>query len=1057
MKTDRSRWLPLLACFWLSGLAGLIYETAWTQQFAIVFGTSELAVATVLAAYMAGLTAGAVLAGRWVERLSRPVATYAVLELGIALAALAVPAALRLTGRLQVLLLGGLDVPPDAMSLPSALFYLASAFAVLFVPTALMGATLPVLIRHAVTRDLEIGPRAGLLYTANTIGAATGTLAAAFLLLPRLGLGQTVLVAAGINVLVFLVAALALRERRPGSAAAAEATGTPSPPTSRARGFHPILVLMLVSGFVSFSWEVLWTRLLSHLLGSGIHAFGTMLATFLAGIGLGSAGASRWASSPRRAYVGFAVAQLGVALCSFAAFASVDRLPGRLDGAASLLEGAGLAAATLLPSALFLGATFPLAVRVLADDASRAARASARVYAWNTCGAIAGAVATGFFLLPNLRIAGTATAAVATSLVLSLATLGLARPLQKSPPTPQGAPQARSRWLAASAVAGLSFLAVWPPRTPWQVLRTTPLSATPATGKVVFYGVGRSSTVLLFEEWNSWRLTTNGLPESAIQPKGAGVGQYAVSNWLSLLPIASRPEAETMLIVGLGAGLTLNAVPESVREIHLVELEPEVIRANRSLASKRRRDPLADPRLSIHVNDARGALALTDRRFDVVVSQPSHPWTAGASNLFTREFFALVRERLEPDGVFLQWIGLRFVDEPLLRGLLATLADVFPHVDVYAPYPGGALLFLAGLEPLDVERNVERGLAAGRDRWRRLGVTAPEEILVSRVLGDDGVRALAAGAAPITDSRNLFKTDSRRALRDPLTHRGADRLFASFDPITAPEPRAAAERPLLLARLLLRYGAVERARRLAATYQDPFDRQAAFALAEFAAGRPRQARRSLTSVVLNTTDRASEAFHVLLVMNRRALEEVPVPAAVRARLDRDSSAAAVVEGWRLVRAADFQALRRLEPALAGIDVRHALHQSAAELRVAWRQASGEPALAREALELLDLILARAPGARLKLIQRARLALLAGDTPTCLASLSEIVPALEHRPKPGLVRGTAAIFRSLPPEAREDARYARLEAELSQLSQLAAEPRIRTRPQGTRAAEEGELE
>lgn len=1012
MTKDR-RFLLLLACFVLSGVAGLIYETAWTQQFALVFGASELAVATVLAAYMAGLMAGAAVAGRLMHRVRRPVLVYALLELGIALFALAVPAALKLAHRLQVHILGGLEVPPDAGSLTSALFYLAAAFAILLLPTGLMGATLPLLARHAVRRDLEIGSRVALLYGANTAGAAGGTLLAAFVLLPRLGLGRTVLVAVALNVVVFALAvALSARGRvapaaSPAAAPLARAAPEPAP--------HAwILPLMLVSGFVALSWEVLWTRLLSNLLGGSIYAFGTMLGTFLAGIALGSAIAGRWATDRRRARGGFAAAQLGIAVTSFAAFAAADRLPELAPGGAAsgdLLLSAPVAAATLLPGALFIGMTFPFAVRVLAGGAAQAGPASARVYAWNTLGAIAGAVATGFVLLPGLRLAGTAAAMVAASLAVALAAALLAAP--------------RLKTLAAAAAVGLALLAASPPRTPWRMLRTAPMSGEPWPGEVTYYGVGRSSTVLLFARDGEWRLTTNGLPESAIQAPGERPGRFAVARWLALLPIASRPQTRSYLVVGLGAGITLEAVPPGVAEVHLVELEPEVIRTNRSLAGKRRRDPLADPRLEIHVNDARSALALSDRRFDAIVSQPSHPWTAGASHLFTREFFALVRQRLEPEGVFVQWIGLNFVDEALLRSLLGTLLDVFPHVEVYSPPPGGGLLFLAGLEPLAVDEAAGRGLAAAAGSWRDVGVLAAEDVLAARVLDRPGARALAAGAPLTTDSRNLLQTRSPRILRAPLGGRGADALFAAYDPLTRP---GLGESGLYYVRRLLRLDLLPRARRVAAALRDPADRQTALALLHLAAGRRARGERALRAVATRQAG-ASEALHAWMLLQQRVLAQRPPPPALAARIGDDPIAAAVLEGWRLTRVHDHQGLRALEPRLAGAGPRHPLFESATALRVAWRQASGDPSLATEALALLEptLTVGRRPSHGL--LRRAALAAAAADPATARASLRELLPLLKRQPSPPRVRQALGILESLPAGSPSDAR---LQADLTSL-------------------------
>src|SRR5262245_25913757 len=202
MFRDRS-FLWLLGCFFLSGLAALIYETAWTNEFSFVFGTSELAVATVLAAYMGGLAAGAALAGRYGPRLARPVVAYGLLELGIALAALAVPLGIAASRWLYAALFGSRDVLPDAGGLTTALFYLACSFVILLVPTAMMGATLPLLVRHCVRTDQELGRRIGALYATNTAGAVVGTIAGAFLLLPAIGLRATIAAAAGVNALVF--------------------------------------------------------------------------------------------------------------------------------------------------------------------------------------------------------------------------------------------------------------------------------------------------------------------------------------------------------------------------------------------------------------------------------------------------------------------------------------------------------------------------------------------------------------------------------------------------------------------------------------------------------------------------------------------------------------------------------------------------------------------------------------------------------------------------------------------------------------------------------------
>jgi spermidine synthase len=345
MKKDKRSssavFIGVSLCFLLSGFAALLYQTAWMRQLSTVFGTSELAVATILAAYMAGLALGAALAARVMHRIRRPILVYGILEATIAISAIAVPFLLQLAGFVYAEMFGGLPQPPDASGLGQSMFYLSVTFIVLAVPTACMGATLPMVTRYAVHKDEEVGPRVGLLYSINTAGAIAGTLAAAFLLLPALGLWGTILVGAVVNLLVFGIAALLAKRGGIESA-------TPGGPKSTF-GWRPaswILPLMLLSGVVTFSYEVLWTRLLSHILGGSVVAFATMLASFLSGIAIGSAVASRIAKTRAGAQVGFIISEIGIAGTCIAIYLTLDRyvpetagLLGNVPVAIALMHG----------------------------------------------------------------------------------------------------------------------------------------------------------------------------------------------------------------------------------------------------------------------------------------------------------------------------------------------------------------------------------------------------------------------------------------------------------------------------------------------------------------------------------------------------------------------------------------------------------------------------------------------------------------------------------------------------------------------------------------------
>jgi len=715
-------------------------------------------------------------------------------------------------------------------------------------------------------------------------------------------------------------------------------------------------------------------------------------------------------------------------------FIAIDHFPALFAQLSATATGTGrlpLAGLALLPGTLFMGAAFPCAVKLVTTSASSAGGATARVYGWNTLGAIFGAIGTGFLLLPWLKISGTAIAAIAASLALALA-------ITLAP----GTSARRGRWAALAPVIALGTLFAFPPATPWKVLRTSPLSKSgPLQGEIAYYGVGRGTTVLLIERGASWRMTTNGLPEALVYPGGSRVGSSTVARWLSLLPVAVRPATRSMMIIGLGAGITATAVPQSVDEVHVVELEPEVVEANRYLAPLRGEDPLADPRLQLRINDARTALMLSTHKFGAIVSQPSHPWTAGASHLYSRELFALVRDRLEPEGVFVQWIGLQFVDGDLLRSLVATLREIFPYVEVYQPQPGGAALFLCGLAPLDLPSDL--ATIPGAQGWRRMGILVVEDLHAARLLDSAGSQRLSQGAPLVTDGRNLLQTRAPKILGHSLGGQGLRQLAATHSTFNQVPPKIDG---MYLVRRLLANRRIDQATRAAASLNRPGHRQVAEALVHLAHDRQQAGRKQLRKALFEDgfDDHAKDhAVHELVRLNLQAATRGRLPPRLQLELDQRPVVAAVVEGSRRMALRRDLAVSELESTLAGADPRHTLFAEATRLRIWWRQRSGKPAHAVEALDLLEPLLAAhtSDGPRL-VVLRARLAVQAGKIEVALASLEEIWRLLESRVEGGqedrfpgrqLSRDALQVLSSIPASEREE-RWTRLEAALPLLGE-----------------------
>ncbi len=988
-RTESSRGLlaGVVACFFLSGFAGLLYQTAWLRQLSLIFGTSELAVAATLAAYMAGLAIGSALAARFVTRIRRPILAYGVLEGGIALSALAVPVLLSLAGAAYGQALGNQPEPPEAASLAQPLFHLGVAFLVLIIPTGFMGATFPLLTRHAVRTDREVGPRVALLYLANTAGAVLGTLATGFALLPALGLTKTVWVGVAVNALVFAIAA-ALSRRAPALAvdnAGDERVGASEPGISAQPAW--ILPLMLVSGAVAFLYEVLWTRLLAHVLGGSIYAFSTMLAAFLAGIALGGGLAGRVARDRERAELAFAATQLAIGILSIAVYAWMGARVPESRQMASLVP---YAIAVMLPATFFIGASFPLAVRILARDEREASAVTARIYAWNTVGAIAGATLAGFWLIPMLGFEGSVRLAVCVNFGLALAALTWTTP---------------RRWAALGSVTAGLLLALafyHPARSLALVSRTGFAMKFPERPHQTFYAVGRSSTVVVLEAAGKRYLLTNGLPEAAIARKGSPPDQDA-QKWLTALAGVARPDLETLLVVGYGGGVALEAVPPSAKQIDVIEIEPEVIEANRHLEGWRDRDPLTDPRIRVVLNDARNALRLTTKRYDAIVSQPSHPWTTGASHLFTREFIHSAKEHLNPEGVFVQWMNSEFVTEPLLRSLAATLLAEFPHVRLYRPF-STALFFLASEAPLEVEIEVartQRPLRDDRLHYARLGIASVEDLLAALAMDRVGLEEFARGAPVATDDHNLMATQSR-SQADGLKGKQLDALLEPFDPLSRPDGWIHSElggslNPTYLANRIFGLGRASRASLLTRSVNDESTRLLLEAKRYEREGANEKAREANRAAV--SADPANQQARYAVARDELAA----LPGAKQAdpahapSSGLSGSALAAMRGLGFSIARNWDALAALEADLARSLPTDLWYADAAMLRATHRLAlhRDDPALAREALDLLDSAITASQDTNL-FVQRALAGVALGDPDVLVESARRAVTSIVSR-------------------------------------------------------------
>ncbi|HEY0711406.1 MAG TPA: fused MFS/spermidine synthase, partial [Polyangia bacterium] len=694
----------VFACFFLSGASGLIFEMVWTRELTLVFGSTTLAISTVLTAFMGGLGLGSFAASRFADRLRDPVRAYALAELAIGLYALTVPLILSRYTDLNRWLW---DTLGDNYPVLSVVRFAASAI-VLLLPTTLMGATLPILARAIVTRTFElsgVGLRLGRLYGANLFGAVTGSFLAGFVFLPSLGVRLTNTVAAGFNLAlaaaIFVVRPLLARKQRPTSLEemAAEALGNSNPgsiklPPLPANARRVVLAGFLLAGLSAMTLQVLWTRALAVVIGSSAFSFTLILLGFLIGLGGGSSYFGRLADRDPRPVASLALLQLCIVAAVGFSYVVTDELPFFFAWLLSSTR-AGVdtiqicqfvaVCASVLPATFLMGGVFPFTVRIITGRLEHLARDLGNAYALNTIGAIVGSFASGFVVLPLLGlqrgIYAAALIALTVAVLLFLVAPGLPRARRAVGITVAVvcalAGPLLPRWNLVNLSVGFFRVSI----AKDYIERRKEKKAWEKP-KLVFYEDGVSTTVSVDQWGKTYSMKNNGKVDAssdADMPTQISVGLLP----LLLYPHDVDKRPPRAALIGYGSGVTAGAMTQfPISSLEVVELEPAVYRAAHFF-DHINHQPTRDPRVTARIGDGRNFLTQRRDRFDVIVSQPSNPWITGVSNLFTREYFRDIRSRLADDGIFCQWAQLYEMAPWNVKTIYRTLREEFRHVLVF--------------------------------------------------------------------------------------------------------------------------------------------------------------------------------------------------------------------------------------------------------------------------------------------------------------------------------------------------------------------------------------
>lgn len=726
-----------LAAF-ASGGAALLFEALWLRRAGVMLGSTVWASSIVLASFMAGLGLGNGLAARWARRWRRPLRTFAAIELGVALAA---TAAVLVAPALPAVLAPVFRALAGA-AWPTNLVRLVVAFTLMLPATTAMGMTLPCLTQ-AVSRDhADFGRVLGYLYGANTLGGALGAVAGELWLIGPFGLRGAAVCAACGNL---LAAGLAWRLAR--RSAAAMAPPMPIAPTrspGRA-GRWLIAASLALAGAAMLALEVVWFRFLQLFLFGTALTFAFMLAVVLVGIGLGGLAASLWLRRDPRAHRWLSAVG---ALAAWAVLLGYAAFSPRLGEDAFFISRPDatllLSLRLMLPASLASGAIFTLQGAALRQHFAGAAETTGRLLVANTLGAVAGAVLGGFVLLPALGMERSLFAIV-------LAYGGVAALCR----APRAGRLGCVVWLG-SLVAVVLALVVFPRGD--MTTRHLPTSL----ARFMEEGVRLESlregpnqtTAYLRRDWGgqpvAFRLVTNGHSMS-----GTELPDRRYMKTFVYWPIAVRPRIRDALLISYGVGSTAKALTDTraLSRIDVVDISREIL-AMTSMVFPPGQDPLADPRVHVHVEDGRFFLQTTSRSFDLITSEPPPPKAAGVTSLYSREYFRLLHDRLTPEGVATYWLPVEELDEDDARAIVKAFCAAFVDCSLWTG--AGAHWMLAGTRGAGRPATEEELTAQWRDpvvgpELARLAFEQPEQLGATFLADAEQLAGWIATAAPLED------------------------------------------------------------------------------------------------------------------------------------------------------------------------------------------------------------------------------------------------------------------------------------------------------------------
>ena len=733
--------LSLFILFTLSGFAGLIYEAIWAHYLKLFLGHAAYAQTLVLSIFMGGMAIGAWIASRLSPRWGSPLRAYAIIELIIGLFGLGFHHLYQAGTNLAYLhVIPGLDAAWSVQ-----LFKWTFAALLILPQSVLLGMTFPLMSAALLRRFPQTpGFLLAMLYFTNSIGGAIGVLVSGFVLIERVGLPGTVLTAGLLNIGLAL-AVWALAKHREQAVVAAVRPVHAHAKAADSQWLFVLLVASALTGAASFMYEIGWVRMLNLVLGTTTHSFELMLSAFILGLALGGLWIRRRIDSLKRPVSALALVQLMMGLLAlstlvlyngtFDLMASTMQVLNKTENGyrAFILWSHALSLLVMLPTTFCAGMTLPLVTHVLVTR-GHGEQSVGAVYATNTLGAIAGIFVAVHLAIPILGLKGVIMLGALVD--LSLGVFLLQRSVHSA---------RRPTVLGAAAVAALALLTVGimvqlDPRYMASGVFRYGQAMTLADSEVVYHRDGKTATVNLVEASNGVvSILTNGKPDASINLSGKGepsLDEYT-QILLGAIPLGLTPDAKRAAVIGMGSGMTSHVLlsSDTLLGVDTIEIEPAMVEAAQ-VYSPRVSLVFSASHGNIHYEDARTFFSTYNKTYDLIVSEPSNPWVSGVANLFSQEFYRLVKSHLSASGSFAQWLHLYEIDMPLLASVLKAISSEFNHYVLYAVGTRDVLVVATNGGPLNADLSWIFSLPRVAEELDRIAVRSPEDLYMLRIASD---------------------------------------------------------------------------------------------------------------------------------------------------------------------------------------------------------------------------------------------------------------------------------------------------------------------------------